>query len=268
MLDKPDDGSRGRPEVMRGELRNILLHSLPAGTVRWGHKVDRVRSMGEGQHEVTFGDGAHIVTNLLVGADGAWSKTKPLLSDAAPEYTGMSLVETYLYDSDARFLATAKVVGSGALFALQPGKGIQAHREVNATLHTYVMLTKSQSWFASIDFNDRAGAAACIAQQFACWSPNLTALITESDTELVWRPLFTLQVEHSWNRVPGVTLIGDAAHLSIPNGEGANLALYDGAELGMAIASRSDHLETALHEYELAMFQRSAREAAEGNEMH
>ncbi len=39
LLDKADDGTGGRPEVQRGELRQILLDSLPAGTVRWGHKV-------------------------------------------------------------------------------------------------------------------------------------------------------------------------------------------------------------------------------------
>src|ERR1700729_949113 len=39
LLDNPDDGTGGRPEVPRGELRRILLESLPPGTVRWGHKL-------------------------------------------------------------------------------------------------------------------------------------------------------------------------------------------------------------------------------------
>ncbi|MEU1948514.1 FAD-dependent monooxygenase, partial [Streptomyces sp. NPDC020125] len=34
LLDKADDGTGGRPEVQRGELRQILLDSLPAGTAR------------------------------------------------------------------------------------------------------------------------------------------------------------------------------------------------------------------------------------------
>jgi 2-polyprenyl-6-methoxyphenol hydroxylase-like FAD-dependent oxidoreductase len=39
LLDEPDDGTGGRPEVQRGALRGLLLDSLPAGTVRWGHRV-------------------------------------------------------------------------------------------------------------------------------------------------------------------------------------------------------------------------------------
>jgi hypothetical protein len=36
LLDQADDGTGGRPEVQRGDLRQVLLDSLPAGTVRWG----------------------------------------------------------------------------------------------------------------------------------------------------------------------------------------------------------------------------------------
>ena len=268
LFEQPDDGTGGRPEVLRGELRRILLDSLPAGTVRWGHKVGDVRALGEGRHEVSFADGTTVTTSLLVGADGAWSRVRPLLSAAAPEYLGMSVVDTYLFDSDTRHPATAKAVGGGSLMVLAPGKGILAHRESGGTLHAYVMLTESLDWFAGIDFTDPAAATARIAKEFDGWAPELTALITDGGTAPVLRTLNALPVGHRWDRVPGVTLLGDAAHLAGPNGEGANLAMYDGAELAQAIAAHPDDIELALTEYERSMFPRGTEAATEGTQLY
>ncbi|RYY04766.1 MAG: FAD-dependent monooxygenase [Gammaproteobacteria bacterium] len=258
-----DDGSGNRPEVPRGELRRILLESLPSDAVRWGHKVTDVASLGGGQHQVTFANDSSVITDLLVGADGAWSKVRPLLSDAKPEYVGTSFVETYLFDSDIQHSASAEAVGAGAMYALAPGKGIVAHREPNGVLHTYVELTKSKEWFDSIDFADSATALALVAKEFDGWSPALTALIIDGETNPVLRPIYRLPANHKWERVTGVTLLGDAAHLMSPSGEGANLAMFDGAELAKAIVTNPNDIEKALAAYEKELFPRSAKEAVE-----
>jgi 2-polyprenyl-6-methoxyphenol hydroxylase-like FAD-dependent oxidoreductase len=263
LLDERGDGTGGRPEVHRGELRRILLESLPDGTVQWGRKVTVIRPLSDGKHEVTFADGSTVTTSLVVGADGAWSRVRPLLSDAKPEYVGTSFVETYLLDADERHPASAKAVGGGALFALAPGKGIMAHRETDGVLHTYVALIKPQQWLAGIDFADPKAAKARVAAEFDGWAPELTALITDGEMAPVPRPIHALPTGHRWERVPGVTLLGDAAHLMTPTGEGANLAMYDGAELGQAIVAHRDDLDSALAEYEESMFARSANAAAE-----
>ena len=232
LLDEPDDGTAGRPEVLRGDLRRILLDSLPGEMIQWGRKVTGVRPLGDGRHELTFADGSTVTTSLLVGADGAWSKIRPLLSDAKPEYVGTTFIETYLYDADERHSATAEAVGGGAMYALTPGKGIVAHREAGDILHTYVELNRPAEWIAGIDFTDAAAATARIAAEFDGWAPELTALITDGETAPVPRTIYALPDGHRWDRVPGVTLLGDAAHLMPPSGEGANLAMFDGAELG------------------------------------
>jgi 2-polyprenyl-6-methoxyphenol hydroxylase-like FAD-dependent oxidoreductase len=126
-----------------------------------------------------------------------------------------------------------------------------------------VALSRPQDWFTAIDFTDSAAATARITQEFDGWAPELTELITGSDTAPVLRPISALPAGHQWDRVPGVTLLGDAAHLMSPSGEGANLAMYDGAELGQAIAAHPDDIEAALTEYEQALFPRSAEAAAE-----
>ena len=257
LLDQPDDGSGVRPEVPRGELRRILLESLPEGTVKWGRKLSTVRPIGDGQHELAFVDGSIVTAGLVVGADGAWSRARAVLSDAKPEYAGTSIIETYLLDADARHPASAKVVGGGALYALVAGKGIIAHREPNGVLHTYVALTRPPDFFDQIDFCDPRATKARIAMELTGWAPELTALITDGETAPVLRKIHSLPIGHRWPRVPGVTLLGDAAHLAPPDGEGANLAMFDGAELGRSIAAHRDDLETALSEFEAAMFARS-----------
>jgi 2-polyprenyl-6-methoxyphenol hydroxylase-like FAD-dependent oxidoreductase len=266
LLDEPDDGTGGRPEVPRGELRRILLDSLPADTILWGHKVTAVSPLGGGRHELTFANGKAVTTDLLVGADGAWSRVRPILSEAKPAYVGTSFIETYLFDSDTRHKASANAVGGGSLMAIAQGRAIFAHREPNGVLHTYVELNKPRDWIDSIDFSDPVTALACVAREFDGWAPELTALITDGETDPVPRPLHALPVEHRWDRVPGVTLLGDAAHLMTPSGEGANLAMFDGAELGKSIAADPDDVEAALFAYEKDLFPRSASAAAEADE--
>ncbi|MXM67403.1 FAD-dependent monooxygenase [Streptomyces sp. HUCO-GS316] len=263
-LEKADAGHGGRPEIDRGDLRGLLLGSLPGDTVRWGAKVTGARPRGDGRHEVTLAGGSAFTTDLLVGADGAWSRIRPLLSDATPDYTGVSFVEADLLEADLRHPVTAEVVGGGMLFALGAGRGFLAHREGDGSLHVYAAVEADENWLDGIDFGDTDAAKATVLEQFGGWDKSLRALIADADGVLVPRRIHALPVGHRWERTPGVTLLGDAAHLMSPfAGEGANLAMLDGAELGLALAVHHDDTEAALTAYEARLFPRSEAAAAE-----
>ncbi|MDH6122287.1 2-polyprenyl-6-methoxyphenol hydroxylase-like FAD-dependent oxidoreductase [Kitasatospora sp. GAS204A] len=267
-LAEEDTGEGGRPEVDRGRLRALLLDSLPADTVRWGAKVTGARALGGGRHLVTLADGGSFTTDLLVGADGAWSRIRPLVSDAVPAYTGMSLVELDLVDADSRHPVSAALVGGGMFFALGEDRGFLAHREPDGTVHVYVALRAPEGWGSELDFTEAKAepdaAKAALLKHFDGWDERLRSLIAEADGALVPRAIHALPVGHRWQPTPGVTLLGDAAHLMSPfAGEGANLAMLDGAELGTAIAAHRGDLATALGRYEQALFPRSEAAAAE-----
>ncbi|GAA1657463.1 FAD-dependent oxidoreductase [Actinoplanes couchii] len=266
LAELPDDGSMTRPEALRGDIRRILLDSLPAGTVQWGRKLTSAKPLGRGRHLLTFADASTVETGLLVGADGTWSKVRPLLSAETPVYSGMSYIDVHLHDVDERHPAVAKTVGAGAMYALTPGEGFLAHREVGDVVHAYVVLHRPLEWFSGIDFDDADGTRQRIAAELAGWAPELISLIADSDTGPILRGIHRLPDRHRWHRVPGVTLLGDAAHVTVPGGEGANTAMLDGAELGQAIAAHPGDPETAIAAYEEIMFRRSEAEAVAARE--
>ncbi|KAJ7245404.1 hypothetical protein B0H12DRAFT_1127819 [Mycena haematopus] len=106
-------------------------------------------------------------------------------------------------------------------------------------------------------------------QKLRHWSPRLLALLDASDADgrgaYPVRPLFQIPAPHAWKTFPGgrITIVGDAAHVTLPNGEGANLAMLDGAEVALAIASARDGalLEGKITEFEKAMMERGAKSA-------
>jgi 2-polyprenyl-6-methoxyphenol hydroxylase-like FAD-dependent oxidoreductase len=256
------DGEGGRPEIDRTALRDLLAASLDPGRIVWGHKVTAVRPLADGRHELTFADGHSTVADLVVGADGTWSKVRPLLSAETPQYCGVSHFEIHISNINERYPDSAAVVGPGIFFALSDNKAIIGHGGEHA--HLAVALRVPADWTDSsgIDWPDPHTARAALLKELADWSDDLTDLIRRCDDTIIPRRLYALPTGHSWTRVPGVTLMGDAAHVMSPfAGEGANLAMLDATELALAIVKHGKDFETALTQYEAAMFPRAAAAA-------
>ncbi|GLW03626.1 FAD-dependent oxidoreductase [Streptomyces lavendulae] len=261
--DTPDDAPMDRPEVDRADLRAILLGSLPPTAVAWDHGLERAEPLPGGRHRLHFAGGRTAECDLLVGADGANSRVRPLVTDARPTPLGAHVVELGIPGLVRTRPDLAALVGRGNYWAFGPGRSLSAQLGGDGRLRVYLTFHGPEDWPATcgIPFEDPARARPLLRERFADWAPEFTDLIDACDGALTVRSLSTLPVGLTWAHVPGVTLLGDAAHLMPPAGEGANAALLDGAELGLALAAHPDAPDAAAHRYERAMFPR-AREAA------
>ncbi|MFF2353406.1 FAD-dependent oxidoreductase [Kitasatospora sp. NPDC058115] len=266
--DTPDDAPLDRPEVDRADLRALLLDALPDRTVRWGHAVE---SAGDGV--LRFADGGTAAYDLLVGADGADSRIRPLLTDARPAHTGQSVVELGIPDVDRTRPDLAALVGRGNYWVLGNGQSLAAQRNGDGRVRVYLSFyDTAEDWLATsgIPFDDPAAARARLAGLFDGWEAEVAALIGACDDTVLPRPISTLPVGLTWPSTPGVTLLGDAAHLMPPVGQGANMALLDGALLGLALAAHREDATAAVAEYEREMFERTgaaARQSARVQEI-
>ncbi|MER7676398.1 NAD(P)/FAD-dependent oxidoreductase [Streptomyces sp. NPDC096934] len=251
-----------KPEIDRGQLRDLLLGSLRPGTVRWGSALERVGGPAEGPRQLHFADGTTVETDLVIGADGAFSRVRPAVSPAVPEPTGISFLEAWFSDAENRHPDIAELVGQGSAHAADGERGMFAQRNGNDHIRVYLIQRVPVDWLGAsgLTADDTDGIRALLLERYAHWSPRMRRMITDNEGVYVDRPILALPVPHAWEHDPSVTLLGDAAHLMPPLGVGVNLAMLDAAELALALAD-STTVDDALRTYEKTMLPRSIETA-------
>jgi 2-polyprenyl-6-methoxyphenol hydroxylase-like FAD-dependent oxidoreductase len=251
-----------KPEIDRGELRDLLLDSLETGTVRWGRSLDTISGPADGPRQLHFADGTSIETDLVIGADGAFSRVRPAVSTAIPEYTGISFLEAWFSDVDDRHPEIAGLVGSGGAHAADGERCLFAQRNSGNQIRVYIIQGLPADWISAkgLTAEDTDGIRAVLRDEYAHWSPRMRQMITENDGPYIHRPIFVLPVPHTWDHNPTVTLLGDAAHLMPPLGTGVNLAMLDAGELALALANAAT-VDDAIRVYEKTMLPRSIETA-------
>lgn len=260
----PEPGEGTRPEIDRGSLRRLLLSQVPDTAIGWGRHVTGVQQLATGGHRLTFADGTQTHCDILIGADGGRSRIRPLLTDARPVHLSAYLQLT-ITDADRRRPRISQFVGPGSLMALGNNINLGAQRSGDGTIRVSVTVRTDADWIGRQRFHDEdwAGIVTRLRDMFAGWDPELTAMIDACDPgSLVARNIEALPVGTRWSSRPDVTLLGDAAHLMPPVGEGANQAMLDGVLLARAIAEHADHPAAAIAAYETEMFERTAAIAA------
>ncbi|MFD5246808.1 FAD-dependent oxidoreductase [Amycolatopsis sp. NPDC058340] len=246
----PAEGDLFRPEIDRGQLRGLLLDSLKPDTVHWGRTLDRVEAPGR----LRFTDGTTVETDLVIGADGAWSRVRPAVSEAVPGYTGITFLEAWFDDVRNAHPELDELVGQGSAMAADGERCLFAQRNSGDHIRVYIIQRMPADWVGG---GDTSEIRARLLDAFSGWSPSLLRMITDNDGPYIDRPLFALPVPHAWEHRPWATLLGDAAHLMPPLGVGVNLAMVDACELALALVG-SASLGEAVRVYEGTMLPRSA----------
>jgi 2-polyprenyl-6-methoxyphenol hydroxylase-like FAD-dependent oxidoreductase len=275
-----------RPEIARNALTKLLLGAVAPGSVKWGHKVSSLHSArtDTGATEVTLDLGADgkATYDFVVGADGAWSRVRTMLTDVVPVYTGAQYVNATLRDATAKFPQLVDLVGSGTTMALGGGRGIMTHRGPQDSIRLYIAVkTPLENWAKEIGI---AGKTTTEAKEvllgeggeFEKWAPELRELLSMAcdeetrdhpGTAVDVLPLYMLPVGSRWETQVGATLVGDAAHLMTPwGGEGVNQALLDSLELSdvlggvgqvEGVVEWQERLEAPMKGFEEAMVERT-----------
>ncbi|MFA3875699.1 FAD-dependent oxidoreductase [Streptomyces sp. MMCC 100] len=249
----PDD--RANPEIDRSQLRDLLLGPLD---VRWGEDVTKVDPGTRNGVRVHFADGRQETFDLVVGADGAWSRTRPAVSAVTPHYTGVTSIETALDDVDTRHPDLARLTGDGSVAVYGANRALVAQRNSGGHVKVYVQFRAPLDRHRELDTADAAAVRSSLLALFDGWAAPVLDLLRHG-TAFVHRPLYALPVSHTWAHVTGVTLLGDAAHLMPPLGAGANLALLEGAELAESIAAGTEDLDETVRVFEERMWARAGR---------
>ncbi|BBI32798.1 FAD-dependent oxidoreductase [Cohnella abietis] len=264
----PGEDHYSRPEIDRTVLRDLLLDSLRPDTIQWGYKCLEATPVDDHRFELHFENGKTDVVDLVVAADGAFSRIRPLVSEEKAEYSGVSMIELNILDAANESPELTAYNGPGTVYALDDHKGIMAQMNGDGRIRVYLGFQAGRDFLESLDipYDEPEKAKPKLVALFADWADELQKYITSANDVITPRRIYMLPVSHTWESRAGVTLIGDAAHLMSPfAGAGANLAMLDGAELALSIINNDD-LDTAVRQYELKMFEYAGATAAETKE--
>ena len=223
----PQTGGQNYHFIHRADLIACLLTAArQAGVqVRLQHKVKQVQTSVIPQ--VVLTNGATMMADLVVGADGLHSCLRPVLNrPAAPRFTGQ-VAWRALVPRQSHALAQVQLyMGPGRHLVTYPLRGGQ--------LVNVVAVQERANWAA--DGWQHRDDPQNLRRAFADFSPDVQELLRSVDNLHLWG-LFRHPVARNWYQDHAV-LLGDAAHPTLPFlAQGANMALEDAWVLADCLAN-------------------------------
>jgi 2-polyprenyl-6-methoxyphenol hydroxylase-like FAD-dependent oxidoreductase len=264
-----------RPEIDRGVLRKILLASLQPQTVVWDSHFVRMEKQGEGWL-LHFKNGLTAYADLVIAADGANSKIRPYITGIKPFYSGVTMLEGIIYNAKENAPHINTLIKGGKIMAFGNQKNLLMGQKGNGDIGFYASLKAEENWWTTngLDYADRAQMLAWFKTEYAEWSSSWHELFENTGAPFIPRPIYCMPLNQTWDALPNLTMIGDAAHVMPPfAGEGANMAMLDALELSEQLTNgHHDTLQEAISTYEVNMRSRASIAAQEslenGERMH
>ncbi|KIV86381.1 hypothetical protein PV11_01993 [Exophiala sideris] len=258
---KAETGEYARPEIDREVLRSMLLQSVKPEIIQWGkilHAIDPDTGILTFRDQSTAGP-----FDLVIGADGAFSKVRPVLTDIKPQYSGICGFTSYIQDVNAEYPEMSKMLGRGSYFVYSDRKSFTVQRMGDESVKVAAWVMKDEKYASDMVAQygkDEDGLKQEILANFSHWSPDIHRWMQASHGFIAW-PLFELPIGQFWEHKKRYTMIGDAASLMTPfAGEGVNKAMKDALELAEALEyalKTNGDIDEAVKNYEDAMFPRA-----------
>ncbi|TGJ82177.1 hypothetical protein E0Z10_g6568 [Xylaria hypoxylon] len=251
-----------RPEIDRAELRRFLIQSLPAGTIKWGHKLQRV----EEGNRLVFQHTTESGFDLIVGCDGAFSRVRNYVSADRPlKYSQVVYHQFLIPDAEKTANEVYRLVNRGNIFAHSTGCQFSVQQLGDGSIQVSLGAVRPEDWIKNcgVDGNDLEGMKSLILEEMHDWCPQLREALEKAQGSYTVKNLYTLPAGWHWDHIRGATVLGDAAHVMLPfAGEGVNLGLDDAQKLAAAIikavqnGGSLDELDSQVVAFEKEMFTR------------
>lgn len=263
ILDEHTDAKRpmDRPEIDRGPLQNILLDSLLPGTVVWDSHFSSMSPEGS-SWKLEFKNSVSVIADIVIAADGANSKLRPYITPIKPFYSGITAIEGAVAHSEIASPKIHQLLKGGKIFGMSNEKTLLVSSKGDGSLVFYAGLKTDENWIkdSGIDFSDKAQVLAWFKKDYADWDSVWQELFENASYAFVPRPQYCMPFDQTWEALPNLTMLGDAAHLMPPYaGEGVNMAMLDALELSECLLS-DDFADTrsAIAAYESQMRSRAS----------
>ncbi|WP_353142866.1 FAD-dependent monooxygenase [Acinetobacter pragensis] len=235
--DFPSEGAILRPVLHDILSKKVLALDIP---VFLGDSIASINSSLEHGNFVQFDSGREQHFDLVIGADGVFSKLRQLLmpEQPAPEYTGQACWRLQFDRPDD--------IVRGRMFQSENMKvGFNPCSPTQMYMYMMECVPKDKVWREQAELPK-------IAQQLlsefeAVLKPYIDSI--DENTPIIYRPLERVMVNGDWHR-GSTLLIGDAVHATTPHlGSGAGLAVEDAIVLAKLLDEYGADLETVFEQF-------------------